>query len=119
MLRVAACVQLEPDFHRMQGKADVRRILRTGMQALACLALLMAAPAGAQTLRMVAHSDLEGSRPDLDHGLHHPQPRLSDLRLAVCQGRLRIQPPMVGTLRDGLEGRVTAKDFNWKCVRLE
>src|SRR5882672_3368826 len=35
------------------------QVLRTALQALACLALLMVAPAGAQTLRMVAHSDLK------------------------------------------------------------
>ena len=35
------------------------QLLRTVLQGLACLALLAAAPAGAQTLRMVAHSDLK------------------------------------------------------------
>jgi peptide/nickel transport system substrate-binding protein len=35
------------------------KVLRTALQALACLALLAAAPAGAQTLKMVAHSDLK------------------------------------------------------------
>ena len=35
------------------------QLLRTVLQGLACLVLLSAAPAGAQTLRMVAHSDLK------------------------------------------------------------
>src|SRR5260370_3292877 len=56
---VAACVQLGSGNHCMQEKAEIMKVLRTALQALACLALLAAAPAGAQTLKMVAHSDLK------------------------------------------------------------
>ena len=44
----------------------------------------------AKTLRVVPHSNLTILDPDLDHGLHHAQPRLHDLRHAVrhgCQGQ--------------------------------
>ena len=38
----------------------------------------------------------QGARSDLDHGLHHPQPRLSGLRHAVCQGRGAAHPAADG-----------------------
>src|SRR5258708_2724302 len=47
------------------------------------------APAGG-TLRP------QGARPDLDDSVHLPQPRLHDLRRAVCQGRPRRYPAADG-----------------------
>ncbi|HLM13026.1 MAG TPA: ABC transporter substrate-binding protein, partial [Reyranella sp.] len=94
----------------------------------ACLALLWAVPAGAQTLRMVAHSDLKVLDPiwttafiTRNHGY-----MVYDVLFAQDE-QLRIQPQMVDkyqvsadkltwtfTLRDGLEWHdgkpVTAED---------
>ena len=104
------------------------QLLRTVLQGLACLALLLAAPAGAQTLRMVAHSDLKVLDPiwttafiTRNHGY------LVYDTLFAKDEELRIQPQMVDkyetspdkltwtfTLRDGLEWHdgkpVTAED---------
>src|SRR5216683_1661450 len=93
------------------------QVLRTALQALACLALLAAAPAGAQTLKMVAHSDLKVLDPiwttafiTRNHGY-----LIYDTLFAKDE-QLRIRPQMVDkwetspdgltwtfTLRDGLE----------------
>src|SRR6187397_2912984 len=53
--RMAACVQSGS----RTGKMDIMHVLRILTRFAACLALLWAIPAGAQTLRMVAHSDLK------------------------------------------------------------
>ena len=93
------------------------QLLRMALQALACLALLAAAPAGAQTLKMVAHSDLKVLDPiwttayiTRNHGY-----LIYDTLFAKDE-QLRIRPQMVDkydvspdkltwtfTLRDGLE----------------
>jgi len=93
------------------------QVLRTALQGLACLALLAAAPAGAQTLKMVAHSDLKVLDPiwttafiTRNHGY------LVYDTLFARDEELRIRPQMVDkyetssdkltwtfTLRDGLE----------------
>ena len=106
----------------------MRQILRAAWQALACLALLAVAPAGAQTLRMVAHSDLKVLDPiwttafiSRNHGY------LIYDTLFSRDAELRSRPQMVDkyetsankltwtfTLRDGLEWHdgtpVTAED---------
>src|SRR5260370_15332993 len=93
------------------------QVLRRTLQALACLTLLAAAPAGAQTLKMVAHSDLKVLDPiwttafiTRNHGY-----LIYDTLFAKDE-QLRIRPQMVDkydvspdkltwtfTLRDGLE----------------
>jgi len=104
------------------------KVLRTALQALAWLALLAAAPAGAQTLKMVAHSDLKVLDPiwttafiTRNHGY-----LIYDTLFAKDE-QLNIRPQMVDkyetspdkltwtfTLRDGLEWHdgqpVTAED---------
>ena len=104
------------------------KVLRTILQALACVALLAAAPAGAQTLKMVAHSDLKVLDPiwttafiTRNHGY-----LIYDTLFAKDE-QLNIRPQMVDkyetsadkltwtfTLRDGLEWHdgqpVTAED---------
>src|SRR5229473_2273878 len=104
------------------------QVLRMALLALACLALLAAAPAGAQTLKMVAHSDLKVLDPiwttayiTRNHGY-----MIYDTLFAK-DAELRAQPQMVDkyesspdkltwtfTLRDGLEWHdgkpVTAED---------
>src|SRR5260370_32697631 len=125
---VAACVQLGSGNHCMQEKAEIMKVLRTALQALACLALLAAAPAGAQTLKMVAHSDLKVLDPiwttafiTRNHGY-----LIYDTLFAKDE-QLNIRPQTVDkydtspdkltwtfTLRDGLEWHdglpVTAED---------
>jgi peptide/nickel transport system substrate-binding protein len=92
-------------------------VLRVLTRFVACLALLCAAPAGAQTLKMVAHADLKVLDPvwttafiTRNHGY-----MIYDVLFAQDE-QLRIQPQMVDkyqvsadkltwtfTLRDGLE----------------
>src|SRR5918994_541005 len=99
------------------GKTDIMHVLRILTRFAACLALLWAIPAGAQTLRMVAHSDLKVLDPiwttafiTRNHGY-----MVYDVLFAQDE-QLRIQPQMVDkyqvsadkltwtfTLRDGLE----------------
>src|SRR3981081_1187426 len=67
---VAACVQLGMGDHHMHGKAEIMKVLRTALQALAWLALLAAAPAGAQTLQMGAPSDPTRGERHHAHGHH-------------------------------------------------
>src|SRR5882757_4112704 len=52
---VAACVQSGS----RTGKMDIMHVVRILTRFAACLALLWTIPAGAQTLKMVAHSDLK------------------------------------------------------------
>ena len=110
---MAACVQSGS----RTGKTDIMHVLRILTRFAACLALLWAIPAGAQTLRMVAHSDLKVLDPiwttafiTRNHGY-----MVYDVLFAQDE-QLRIQPQMVDkyqvsadkltwtfTLRDGLE----------------
>src|SRR4029450_369085 len=57
--RMAACVQSGS----RTGKTDIMHGLRILTRFVACLALLWAIPAGAQTLRMVANADTKLRRP--------------------------------------------------------
>src|SRR6202048_2858520 len=127
---VAACVQLGMGDHHMHGKAEIMKVLRTALQALACLALLAAAPAGAQTLKMVAHSDLKVLDPiwttafiTRNHGY-----LIYDTLFAKDE-QLRIRPQMVDkydvsadkltwtfTLRDGLEWHAGLPVTSEDCI---
>jgi peptide/nickel transport system substrate-binding protein len=111
--RMAACVQSGS----RTGKTDIMHVLRILTRFAACLALLWAIPAGAQTLKMVAHADLKVLDPiwttafiTRNHGY-----MIYDVLFAQDE-QLRIQPQMVDkytvsadkltwtfTLRDGLE----------------
>jgi len=126
---VAACLKLGVG----KGKYQIMHVMRRLRQAAACLALstaaaAVAAPASAQTLKMVAHSDLKVLDPiwttafiTRNHGY-----MIYDVLFAQ-DADARIQPQMVDkyevsadkltwtfTLRDGLEWHdgkpVTAED---------
>ena len=112
----------------VSGKTDIMHVSRILTRFAACLALLWTIPAGAQTLRMVAHSDLKVLDPiwttafiTRNHGY-----MIYDV-LFARDADLKIQPQMVEkyevsadklswkfTLRDGLEWHdgqpVTAED---------
>ena len=80
----------------IQGKARMMQLLRTVLQGAG-----LPRPAGGRSGRRPDAQDggpfrPQGARSDLDHGLHHPQPRLSDLRHAVCQGRGAAHPAADG-----------------------
>src|SRR5215468_11249094 len=111
-----------------QGKAEMKHFSRVWLTVGLCLALLATVPAGAQTLRMVAHSDLKVLDPiwttafiTRNHGY------LIYDTLFAKDADLRIQPQMVERydvspdklswtfiLRDGLQWHdgtpVTAED---------
>ena len=66
---------------------DFRKSVATFAAVASVAGLLGAAPASAQTLNVVMHSDRQDSRSDLDHRLHRAQSRLPRLGHAVRHGR--------------------------------